>query len=412
MGFVHFTDKDDDFSDEEWEELSKKFKPNKQVDTTESVNNPPEEGKQPTEEKIDNKKAKNLSTFVDVNGFVAPACFDKTYYSNKAYKFEDNTNVSSKWFRIMEYSEKAYDFYRYTMYNFYASLDEFPSNVPEYILACKNKPMNIDFLANQLYEKEKEIFHTFMGRSEFTFNDFIQKHARCIELRQYTAKAWMMYADMKKNNVFRSMLNIENMDLDYSIEENKVKACCVYEKAKYHYDVNWKTMFRDGDALHKTFPITRRLYCPLDNAQLYQEILETIGAYNYHEKTADIKQYKQEIKQEGNIKIVKFYEKYKDILHVMRQLKKIHLSNSIAEPVFWKAFQDSYNPNYNLQSRDLFEVGKKYLYDAAAIYPNVDPNSRTYKDIAYIYNKLNEFLHECKPLHDKWLAAHQTSVDE
>ena len=372
-----------------------------QIEVSQSILYPAEETKNLVVKRIAKNQGKGKR--IKVDAMPIPRAFDLNYYQDKIDKSNFNSDRigAIRAFVIKRYADISYEFYRQVMHVFYKKNSIFA--MPEYIQMCERIPGDIETLAKTMMERERGLIRAFNGTDKLKSAFKVRKHLT--ELKLYSAKAWMMYFNLKNLKDFIGELVNNQNTYNKANKENPSHIANLYGlhvQAGYYIDANIKNFFNvdKNGLMSKMCPSTCSMYDDLNSMEEFNAILKENNAYIYNEKHEEIVCAAKNIlnsteERTTNKRIIGFYNHYRDMKYVKHQLRRIYNSTkneTVNNVNILVMFNDMNNVDKKYQYRDIYKVACMYYSACKDLVEELPIKSKIYKDVCDICVELEELL--------------------
>jgi len=353
---------------------------------------------------------KSYYTHDKVQDISYPKALSKKYYEEHRNKSENGSKDWYVWNSFGKYAQAVREFYCAVM----AVLNKtvyMPVDLPEYILETAsltgkeletNMPM-LEALAQNMVKAEDELL-TCLDRNRTSIAARCNKHKTLNELRDYAAKAWMVYDNFKVDNFYHAVIdfNSRNQDKDMTKDRDIALVTMGHYKAKNFVRTKVNGYFSTNAAktpFQNRHGRSIRIYEDLDAGKLFTELMEMFNGYNYQEREEEIKILSQNATEELPKQIIEFYKNFADVKRVYKKLLYM-----------FKEYQEGYViDNYTDESylvktgmrRNLYEVAVNYFKELTHILTRaqeVEGYKFVLKDI-YLLEKLEEAIEKHKDIY-------------
>lgn len=221
----------------------------------------------------------NISQHLSIEkGVDVPLEFDPDYYARMQEKFGKYSPDYWEWEKLRKYSKAVYSFYRQAIAQFYCKYSLFvtPTRFEEAALNLKNE--DLVKLADALIQAEGDLIRQF-ERNGRTVVARINKYSTLTRLREYAARAWVMWGALNKKFFVSDAVNFKKAydDLDLSQDLSKLKVfrgCAI---------MRYNLGGAKSDAIVKKLNRPEEIYAGINSLEVLNELLGKIGAF----KTTD-----------------------------------------------------------------------------------------------------------------------------
>ena len=294
-----------------------------------------------------------------------------------------------------------------------------PIELPEYVknsagFMAKNLEVNIptlENLAQALTVAEKELMES-LSRNNTTMDARCNKHKHIKQLRDFAAKAWLIYDNLKTDNFYHAIVDFKtrNADKDMNLDRNIALVSTGHYKTKNFVKTKVNGYFATSGA-RTPFVYKHgnsiKLYKGLIAKELFGEIMEMFGGYNYEQNEETLTCLQTNVVDEKAKAVIEFYKNYADVKQIYKAVFNII---------------DDLNKGYDVNYIDMeyLEINdeKRDVYVQAEINTLLkivevdDEYSFIVKDCMYLQNKLNQALTEIEPYHTQFEESKQKRLEE
>ncbi len=252
--------------------------------------------------------------------FVLPKEFDYDYYRSKRDAYHHSSIEYHEWKCFERFSRAVYEFYRQVVRAYYGVFKQGISNLPNFEKSCLNlKEMDLDEMAENVERAEAELILQF-SRGRRTIKAKLNKHATLNHLKDYAARAWVMYYALKKKLYFNDSINFKRAYQHYNLDDDKdkLRAFRGREMMKYKIHTNVPPNF-----LIVRFHHPSSIYEGVDNTAILNDLVKNAGGFTTDEYDTIISNEEmQSLNQKfGNLMII--YQDYGYINSLIASIRRI-----------------------------------------------------------------------------------------
>lgn len=299
-----------------------------------------------------------------------------------------------------------------------------PIELPEYVknsagFMAQNLQVNmqtLETLAKNLTLAEKDLIDA-LSRNNTTMQARCNKHKNIKQLRDFAAKAWLVYDNLKTDNFYHAIVDFKtrNADKDMNLDRNVALVSMGHYKTKNFVKTKVKSYFATSGA-RTPFAYKHgnsiKLYQGLIAKDLFGEIMEMFGGYNYEQNEENLLAQQNNVKDPKAKKVIDFYKNYADVKIIYKAVFDVI-----------DDLNKGYDVNYidmeyleiNNEKRDVYVKAQIYLNQINELL-NITEQDETYnfiiKDCMHLQNKLNQALTELEPYHTKFEENKKKNIEE
>ena len=374
------------------------------------------------QQKEQKEEEKNTETSSQTQSVTYPKGLSSYYYEN----MRNNAEYKSKdWylsFALESYANAVRKFYCSTMQAL-NNLVFAPINLPNYITQSSECEINnaeynlatLQGLAKDLEEKELKLLES-LSINRTTMSARCNKSATINELRNFAAKAWLVYDNLKEDKFFHSVVDFKsrNADKDMNVDRNIALVCTGHYKSKNYVKTKLKNYF--STTATKTPFVNKhgetiKLYLNLSAEDLFFNLMTMFNGYNYQENEEYITQLQQKVTDKKAMLVIDFYKNYADVKSVYKAVFFIvdEINNGNESTL---DFVDYNHLKQTDQKRDVYLQAKIYLEKVNELYAlaQEDEYSFLIKDCLHLKHKLTEAIKLIEPHHQKYLQRREENL--